>query len=173
MIRYYEIKAVDASDAVEPVTLDEAKTFMEVDYDDKNVLISSLIKGSRKAIQRRLNKVLVKSVVTLKVKTTCALQPIDLAYYSNPSGLAVSDLEGDSLTLGTDEYKVFGSQVSIGYRGLFGLTWTETPAVDEDIKEAIMMLVAYRFSNRGDQEKQTGIPADIDAIIDQYRTIVL
>jgi hypothetical protein len=173
VINYYAIKAVDAEDASEPLDLEDAKAFMRVDYDDDNELISSLIKASRKLIQKQLGKPLVKSDVTLTVKTSCAYAPIELAYYSNATAFAVSDLDTDSLAFTGDEYTITGNQIAINYKGAFALSWTETPEVDADVLEAIKMLVAYRYNNRGDQEKQTGIPEDIETIIDQNRVVWL
>ena len=173
MVNFYNIKAIDATDVTEPVTLEDAKAFMKVDYSDDDAVITAMIKSARKIIARKLNRVLVPSTVTLTVQTSNAYEPVGLYYDSNIADLIVTDLEADSLPLSADEYKMLNSTLTFNYKGAYRLTWTETPQVEDDIKEAIKMLVAYRYNNRGDQEKQTGIPEDIQAIIDLNAVIAL
>jgi hypothetical protein len=166
MITQYSIQAVDANDATEPVTVEETKAFMRVDYTDDDSVIERLIKSARRLIGRKLNRVLVKSNVTLTVSSTYGSEPIGLYYYSNASLFTLTDVDTDE-ALAIDEYAIKDNVLRVDYAGLYSLTWTETPDVGEDIKEAIKMLVAYRYNNRGDQEKQQGMPLDVQEIINQ------
>jgi hypothetical protein len=76
----------------------------------------------------------------------------------------------EELTINEDYY--LNGSLKLG-TGSFKLEYGITPVVPQALKEAIMMLVAYRYNNRGDQEKQQGIPEDIEAKISKYRQIWL
>jgi hypothetical protein len=71
-----------------------------------------------------------------------------------------------------DDYYLNGS-LKVVSASKSKIAYSITPVVPVAIKEAIKMLVAYRYNNRGDQEKQAGIPEDVKAKISKYQQIWL
>ena len=128
---------------------------MRVDYDDDDVLIGKMISSARKFLEKRLNKPLVATDYVLRVQTSCANDSVDLPQYVT-GDVTISDLDNDSVLLTDDEYTLTGNLLQVGYKGFYKAQYSVTPVVDADIIEALKMLVAYRYNNRGDNEKQSG-----------------
>jgi hypothetical protein len=84
----------------------------------------------------------------------------------------IQDGEADvTQTLNDDYY--FNGSLKIANASTNKIAYTITPTVPQSIKEAIKMLVAYRYNNRGDQELQQGIPVDILSKVSKFRQIWL
>lgn len=178
MIDLFNIE-VSESSPTEPVTLDEAKAWVGVDFADHDDLLTSMITGSRQDVEQLLNGKLVAASIVAYANTTRSEN-----LYQFPWALKYSHVDIDSvivyglvdgetdetLTI-NDDYYLNGSLKLTA--GSFKLIYDIVPVVPQALKEAIMMLVAYRYNNRGDQEKQQGIPVDIEAKISKYRQIWL
>lgn len=128
--------AIVSEDWVEPVTLDHAKTYMRVDYDDDDMFISNLITAARKRIERLCGISIVDK--TLKVVIECVNRQ-ELPYGPVKSvittGLTFIGNEFKRL-VGEGEFTV---EYTVGY----------DPAPD-DLLLAIKAEVLYRYENRGD-----------------------
>ena len=178
MIDKYQISVSNVS-AVLPVTLDEAKAWAVVDHDDHDILLTSMIEGATDDVENELGWALREMDVSFHMTNTKADEAIyDLPYVRSLD--SVSDLEvsliedgvADELQVLDTNYYLNGS-LKIAAAQRSKVTYTVTPVVPQAIKEAIMMLVAYRYNNRGDQEKQHGLPADIEHKINRYRKVWL
>lgn len=157
MIEYYNIRIIDAESIEEPVTVDEAKDWMRVDYEDDNDLIESMIKSARQTLEKFLNLALVDKTVSFDAKTTCEEDSIRLPYVEDIEEITITDVDKDEEVV-ADNYKLRYSGVKVNYSGLFGIEYDiEAGEIPEAIKEAIKMEVAERYANRGENDKTEGL----------------
>ena len=178
MITLYNIQ-VNESSPSEPVSLLEAKAWAVVDHDDHDDLLSSMITGAREDIEQELNLKLVDATALFYVNTTRDEEELisfpyaySLSWVDDVEINLIEDGEADELQVINEDYYLNGS-LKIGSASKNKIEYTITPTVPTAIKEAIKMLVAYRYNNRGDQEKQHGLPEDILHKVSKYRQIWL
>ena len=178
MINLYNIQ-VSESSSTEPVSLNEAKAWLQIDFSDHDDLLSSMITGAREDIEQELNIKLVNSNASFYVTTTNDYEQLYVFPYASSLSWVgdveinlIEDGEADELQTIDDDYYLNGS-LKINSASKNKISYTITPVVPTAIKEAIKMLVAYRYNNRGDQEKQMGIPEDVKAKVAKWRQIWL
>lgn len=159
MTTYTRIQVTEGESIIEPVTVDEAKDWLRVDYDDDDDVIEGMIKGARQSIEQFLNIALVDKSVVVDVKTTCEEDLIRLPYVDSAQGeIEVTDIDNDDSAVETDNYKIRGAQVKINYYGYFSIAYDiEAGEIPEAIKEAIKMEVAERYKNRGENDNTEGL----------------
>lgn len=138
----------------EPVTLDQAKAFLNVGFDDDNDIITAMITGARELLEREMN-------ISIAPKTLKVTFTHDGCYnYSIPYG-PIGDLTeavykydwDDTVDVTTTDYKLIGDEFKQfrGQTGIWAITYTAgyitTP---EAIKQGILKQVAWMYENRGD-----------------------
>jgi hypothetical protein len=156
MTRYYNTIVTEGT-VTEPVSLQEVKDWLQIDFDDKDSLITSMITGARQSLEKYLNLHLVPKDVTLDVQSTGEIVILPYAY--SPGTIEINQLDSadqtNTLTDGQDYYSR-GNTLRIG-AGRYVISYATTPAVPEALKEAIKMEVAERFQNRGEYSKESSI----------------
>jgi uncharacterized phiE125 gp8 family phage protein len=177
LINLYNIQVSEGS-VVEPVSLIDAKAWLQIDFTDHDTLLSSMITGAREDIEGELNLKLVNSTASFYVTTTKESDELNVFPYALFGWVGdveinlIEDGEADELQLIDEDYYLNGSlKVVSAQRSK--VAYSITPVVPTAIKEAIKMLIAYRYNNRGDQEKQMGIPEDVLAKISRFKQIWL
>lgn len=178
MINQIQIQSrVDASGVTEPVDVDSVKEHIRglEDTTEFDTKLALFIKSARRMIENYCSRSFVSQDITgdLEFENEDSKTFI-FPYATAVSAVAINELdEEDSpteLASGTDYFvrnntiRITPGRYSISYRTVPG-----TP--DENIKEAIRSLVAYKFGNPGDQERaeQQGMPEDVRTIIEPYR----
>jgi hypothetical protein len=169
---------VSEGSVVEPVSLDEAKVWLQIDFTDHDLLLTSMITGAREDIENFLSLKLVASTVSLYLDTTKETDEITVLPYSPylPSSFSTFNQINkgeDPTAMAVDVDYYLNGTLSFTTGGRYQLGYSTATNVPETLKEAIKMLVAYRFDNRGDQEKQQGIPEDVISKIHSYKQIWL
>jgi hypothetical protein len=145
---------VSEGSVTEPVTLVEAKAWLQVDHDDHDALLTAMITGARISLERWLNLALVAKDITLDADNTKDDYDVMLfPYAKGVSSVAVSSLDGNDeetvLTTGTDYY-VRANSLRIP-NGRHYVSYSVVPGtIPEDLKEAIKMEVAERYRARGE-----------------------
>lgn len=178
MIEISNISKTVTGTPTEPVTVSQAKAFMHVDYSDDDTVITDMIVSAREDIERETNLALVDSSVSFDVELN-ELDAEDVAIVKLPYGSAatgstvITDLNNDDAVVDTDDYTVRGNKIRLEVYGRMNVVYDVVPDVPTALKEAIMMLVAYRYNNRGDQDKQHGMPEDILRKISKYEEVWL
>lgn len=160
------LRATPVTPVTEPVTLVKAKEWLNVDHSDDDALITDLITSCRQFIEKATNQKVVPHTVVQRTTTTTGEEfPL---HYGNATGLAIESLDstGTLTTLDADQYYQADNNINVYSAGSYRLTYTVGADADSDLIEGIKMLIAYRYNNRGDQEKQQGIPDDVQKIID-------
>lgn len=169
MINQYNIVKAEADNITEPVTLAEAKAYMGVDYVDFDDLIEALITFERESVEEYCALALVQSTVSFNVETTQCKEAVTLPYVSKAANVVIKD-EDDNVI---QDYRIWGNILRIEEPGAYQVSYDTANLVPKALKHAIQMLVAYRFNHRGDEEKQQGIPMDIQKKLDPHRILWL
>lgn len=177
----YNATVTEAGSITEPVLLVDAKAWMKVDHDDENDLIELLITAARQDIENYCSIKLVDSSVVAFVSVKDSDEEYLQFPYAIRSMIDESSIDVNYLTKGEDdelqvldEDYYFEHGISFSGTGKYRIEYDVlVTAVPESLKEAIKMLVAYRFNNRGDQEPQLGIPEDVRVKIHKYKQIWL
>lgn len=132
----------------EPVSLSDMKEYLRIDFEDDDMLITSMITAARMACEKYLGMVLVDTTVK--------------AYYKNGGDLIqlmygpIKETDGTPvITSGTevgDEIVGNGNQVWLSCTGdrtlVYSSGWGGVP---EWARLAIMQQVAWNYENRGDE----------------------
>jgi hypothetical protein len=179
VLTLHTIQVSETGAPTEPVSRDEVKSWAKIDHTDDDTLIDSMRIGARQDIEQELNVKLVPSTVSFYLTTTLEGEQLtmlpwafSLAQVSALTVNLIEDGETNQLQVLNEDYYFNGSlKIAADSRNL--IAYTVTPVVPTAIKEAIKMLVAYRYNNRGDHEKQAGIPEDIERKIAKWRQIWL
>ena len=169
MITYNDITLTEPDGAEESVNLSEVRPWCNIDSDDDDSLLEGMITGARQDIEKITNQALVTKTVEVYFDCTRESDIIKLPYGAI-SSLNVYSLESTTetaMTLGVG-YTVRGNSIACLSGGCFKATYTVGNNVPQALKEAVMMLVAYRYNNRGDGDKQQGIPEDVAVRISKY-----
>jgi hypothetical protein len=180
VVSLQSIQITEVGTPTEPVTLADVKAWASVDHTDHDTLLTSMITGARQDVEQELGGVkLVESTALFYLNTTKDAENISqlpgalsLAHVSDLTVELVEDGETNEVQVLDEDY-YFNGTLKIGSAARHLVSYTITPVVPTAIKEAIKMLVAYRYNNRGDQEKQHGIPEDIERKVSKYRQIWL
>jgi hypothetical protein len=180
MISLSNIQVTETGTPTEPVTVDGAKTHIKgldgvTDFDEE---IGRFITAARQDIENYLSLKLVPATVSLYLDTTKDTDEITVLPYSlylPPSFSTFNQInkgeDPEAMAIDIDYY--LNGTLSFTTGGRYQLGYDVATTVPETLKEAIKMLVAYRFNNRGDQEKQQGIPEDVISKINSYKQIWL
>jgi uncharacterized phiE125 gp8 family phage protein len=176
VINYLNISYTEPEAPTEPVLLADVKAWANIDHTDDDALLTGMITGARQDIENETNTFLVPKEVIVHAESTAENDIIRLPY-GVASSIVVSSIETDEtleeLTAGTDYYTRASMYVLPGSTGNYHIAYTAGASVPTALKEAVKMLVAYRYNNRGDQEKQHGLPEDIKKKVEKYQQIWL
>ncbi len=180
--------------AIEPVSLIEAKTWLRIDGAEEDGLITTLIAAARLMVEAASGRMLIDQGWRLVMDAW----PVDgrlrlpLAPFRSVLGARVFDANGVAtavpaellaLELGSDPpvLAIAGPvpQPGRAREGVdvdvivgFGPSAADAPA---PLKQAILLLVARWFENRGDAlgPEAASLPADVAALIAPYRRVRL
>lgn len=182
--------------AAEPVTLAEAKLFLRVEHDDEDDLIEALIAGSRIHVEAQTHRALITQtwrlvrdtwpdngrlgVLPVPLASLVAARTYDAAGTAHTFDTAVFTLDKASapalLSFAPGALPVPGRtvagievDVTVGYG-------TTAASVPEPLRQAIRLLTAHWYENRGLVAAGGGaavLPASVAALIAPYRVLSL
>ena len=179
--------------AVEPLSLDEAKAYLRVETTDDDAVIGALISGSRIHIEAQTRRALITQswrlsadawpedgrwpVVPAPLQTLTAARVYDFDNVAHDVDLQafVPDLGGSALgfapwALPAPGRLIAGVEldVTVGY----GVAAANVP---EALRQAIRLLVAHWYENRGLAAvgTVTVLPSTVAALIAPYRVLSL
>lgn len=179
----YKSQVTESEEIEEPVLLPEAKEWMRVDHTDDDDLIDSMIVAARQDIEGFCEIKLVDSSVIAWYNVKDSEEEFSQFIGAIPEMIDPDSLEINYIVKGEDdelqtidEDYYFDNSLSFGSTGKFKVEYDiATALIPESLKEAIKMLVAYRYQNRGDQDKslQQGLPGDIISKVYKYKQVWL
>lgn len=148
---------VKSEGGTEPVVLADVKAWIQVDFTDFDVMLTSMLTGARKTIEGFTNLKLVETGITMDVETTKCNESVFIPYSYGAIGdigiTKLDDVDAETdLVAGTDFYQR-GNNIRVPYPGRYAFSYTtNADNIPEDLKEAIKMEVAERFANRGENQ---------------------
>lgn len=134
----------------EPVSLQEAKDFMSVDYTEKDTIIQSLITAARQLLEDKYDIGIVKKTVQAIVNNSCGGIEISGAPIGTVSAVDQNDDVVDLTIIGLD-HKFIESPcdcyLKIQYESGF-----DADDVPEIMKAAVKQQVLWMFEHLGDED---------------------
>jgi hypothetical protein len=147
----------------EPVTLAEAKAFCRIDGDGDDALVSALIAAARLQVESLSGRALVTQTWRLTLEDVPGLVvPLPvipaIALVDAPDG---ATLVGDAVLLAEP-----AATLTLDYTAGYG----DAAAVPADLKQALLLLVAYWFEYR---DSVSAPPASVERLLAGYRRVRL
>jgi hypothetical protein len=141
--------------AAEPVSLDEAKDWMSVDYEEKNDIITSLITAARRLLERKYGIGIIEKDMKVVLNNSCGGHDLPEPPVSEVTAVNADD-DAVELTLSGD-FDIYVDcpkcdNLTVTYKS--GYPLDEVP---EDYKTAIKQQVLWMFENLGDQAMQSQV----------------
>jgi uncharacterized phiE125 gp8 family phage protein len=154
---------------VEPVTVNEARDFLRIDFDDDEVLVGALITAAREYVEGYTERALVNQTWTVKMDDFWGDCVLELPYppLSSVTSITYVDTDGASQTVATATYTVDTDSEPGRIYLAYGKTWptarsernavtitfvagygAAASAVPDRAKTAIKMLVGDMYENR-------------------------
>lgn len=178
-----------APPAVEPVALDEAKAWLRLQGGDDDDLVRSLLVSARLLVEAQTRRLLVTQGWRLTFDAWPATRRLHLPLtpFQGLGAIAVASADGTMQALSPALYELDPAPlaprlclapllpapgrelagISIDVTAGYGSAPADVPA---PLRQAILMLAARWFENRGDAPTDTEImPAAIDALILPFR----
>lgn len=165
---------------VEPINLQQAKDHLRLETDDEDALVTRLITSCRLELEKWLKVAFVTQAwrVLVDVFDTPVYAPIMpvttvvvTAIDSEGAYTDVIDAADYSADRNTGRVRpkttISGADDFEGVQIDFTSTIT---ALDDDLKTALLELVAYRYQNRGNIEA-SAIPASVKAMVQHLRYV--
>lgn len=144
----------------EPVTLNEAKLWLKVDYTADDTLITDLISHCRELIENYIERSLVASTVTVEVFAEGTyILPL-------PNHISVDAVTLDGAA--TDEYIATGTslkRITFTSTGVYRITYKTDSLVFPALKTLLKKLIAHNYENRNAISE---MPKDIYSALMQY-----
>ena len=139
----------------EPVSLDEAKDWMSVDYDDKNDIITALITAARRLLERKYGIGIVEKDMKVVLNNSCGGHdlpepPIAEVTAANSDGDAVELILSGDFDIYIDCPKC--DKLTVTYKS--GYPLAEVP---EEYKTAIKQQVLWMFEHLGEEVAESQV----------------
>jgi uncharacterized phiE125 gp8 family phage protein len=174
--------------AVEPVSVPEMRAYLRLDHEAEDELIAGLVKAGRLLVEAASRRVLIESrwrvvldrwpadrVVRLPLSPLIAVERIgvrDAAGVESDLAGALFHAETSAdpplirvMAAAPDPGVAVGG-IAIDLRAGFGAA---PPTVPAPLRQAIRMLVARWFENRGDVAGLQTLPAEVQALVAPYQ----
>lgn len=158
---------------IEPITLDEAKAWLKVDFDAENGLIEGLIMAAREVAEHHTNRLFITQQLTemFPAETTClrlgsgnvqALVSVSVA----GEDLEVEDYQLTETDLGHAVILTTAPATApkVVYTAGYGDTADDVPAV---IKQAMQLMITDWYENRADKVKR--LPTASENLLNKVR----
>lgn len=172
---------------IEPVTLDEVKTYLRVDSHQENNLLEQLIKTARRMIEDYTSRAMItqthRVIAGVDEVMTLPMAPFQniVAKPKVLTGKSSEVVQNYRLDLSRPQARLYlahrfaqESSFQIDYRVGYGDSPMDVP---EPLRQALLLLVADLYENRpGETTNKAGIhalPGLVRSMLDPYRIIHL
>jgi hypothetical protein len=144
------------NDAVaEPVSLDEAKEWMSIDYDEKNDIITSLITAARRLLERKYGVGIVEKDMKVVLNNSCGGHDLPEPPISEVTAVNKDDVSV-TLTLSGD-YDQYVDCPACDYLVVSYKSGYPLDQVPEEYKTAIKEQVLWMFEHLGEEIMQSQV----------------
>jgi hypothetical protein len=136
------------------ITLQEAKDYCRVDFNDDDNLFTRLIASSRLSLQQYTGRVfLAANCTAMYAQEGCGDR---VALYFSDNMVLPEDDAYTGLLIGDSYLETTDSKVSLTYTAGYAAA-----SVPEWMKHAVLMDVAYKYENRGDVAVSSSICTEV------------
>jgi uncharacterized phiE125 gp8 family phage protein len=172
-----------------PVSLDEAKSHVRVRHDEDDTYIEGLIKAATRHVENSLGMAMMARTLRLSQDTFTDNIELTPGPVSSVLNVKYYDENGDQQTLDPLSYTVDLSMPSSWVVRNDDYSWPDTldginavtvdfvtgadalPNDQEDLKWAVLLIIAHFYYNRGDGNEP--LPPALDAMLQNYRQIIV
>ena len=178
--------------ALEPVTLGYAKTFLRVDNDDEDALISDLIQSARERIEGLIGGALISRprryksgkvsargvfiahsevtdvsavrVVGDEATTEISLSALSINLRCNPPSIRLKDRPSFK------SFQPSATTLEVDFMAGYGANSEDVPM---PLRQAVLLLLAQSYEYRAPSDVPPTVPMMVDALIMPYRQVRL
>jgi uncharacterized phiE125 gp8 family phage protein len=181
--------------ACEPLSLAEAKTWLRLDTTSEDDLVGALVTSARLVVEASTRRLLITQTWRFVLDEWPRSRVFDIPYapFRSLVGIRVYDAGGEAQGLSTALYALAASpeRARLTFSGplpapgqsangieidaVFGYG-DDAASVPEPLRQAIRLLTARWFENRGDVERDTAgadLPDPVGALVAPYRRVRL
>lgn len=154
--------------STEIVILAEAKAFMRVTFNDDDSVITEMIKASRQVCESWANRPFTPKTVKVMIESYDSFsKPLPYGPATITLVESIDDF-GNPTAVASTDYKYRNGVIYLPW-GVNEISYTVAPVVTSAMKEAVMMEVAQRYLNRGENTNDfpTGLSEGAKAILDR------
>lgn len=156
---------------VEPVSLEEVKEWMSVDYDEKDTIITSLITASRRLLERKYGIGIVQKDMKVVLNNSCGGHDLPEPPISEVTAV---NKDGDAVELVlSGDFDMYVDCPACEYLVVSYKSGYELDEVPEDYKTAIKQQVLWMFENLGDQDMSAKVSPMAAATLAPYKRTTL
>ena len=162
----------DALNLVEPVSLNSAKAFLKINFDDDDYIIQGMIRSARELLEKQLNiSITPKTVTATFTHDGCFEYPIPYGPVGEVISAQFQYCEEETVAISTSNYKVLGSEFKM-FKGTAGW-WTLEYKAGYDyppqaIRDGMLKQVAWMYENRGDVAGAGQVNPDVLYMLSVY-----
>ena len=157
---------------IEPISLDEAKSFLRVDNDDENAFIETLIRSAREQLEDRLNIAMIERSMRLEQSDggdiVLPRWPVSTIDTVSVNGQATSVFTVNLRSRPVVVTVSLGAPATIEFTAGYGPDQSDIPA---PLRQAILLLVAHGYEHRDTLSE--AMPLMVDALTMPYRVLGL
>lgn len=164
--------------ASEPVTLDDVKDKLKIDYDDEDDLITSLIKVARQQLEAWSGLAFGEKEITMTMQSHRLTVDFPIIPVNTVDSVIVyKDSENEETLVSGDDYLLIGTKdKKLNIYDLYNdieIQYT-TPelsdSIADSVKEAIKSQVAFLYEHRGDSQIG-GLSPIAKALLQNHRKV--
>lgn len=126
--------------ASEPVSQQDAKRRLRIDFDDDNADIDLMIESARDHAEKYCNVRFASQTVEMKCDGFCDLERLPEAPISSVTSIAYVDTDGATQTLATSVYELRNDGLEAAIVRKYGQQW---PAIQSGSRIAVTAVVGY------------------------------
>ncbi len=173
MIRNRTLDVSTVTDVItEPVTLEEAKEALTIDFPDHNTLITGLITAARQLLEKQLNITIAPKVLSVYFSCDgCYEYRLPYGPIGDVVSVSFTYEQGEGVSISSDDYKIIGADFKQfkGKQGYYTIQYKAgyNPA-PQAIKNGILKQVAWMYENRGDKTTDGVINRDVLLMLSGY-----
>jgi len=170
----------------EPLTIEEAKSQLRLDFDEDDALVQRLVRAARMWVEGQTHRALMEQTWDQKMPCFPGLIRFEKNPVMSVSSITYDEGSSPNPTLAASQYTVVTRNYNSYVAPAYGVSWPSTLAVPEAVTvrfvagytevpepltHAVAMLVAHWYENREitTHGSVSEVPMAVEALISPYR----
>lgn len=176
---------ITSAPASEPVTLDQVKAQSRIETTDEDIYLNGLIAAARAHVESMCGLRIITQTIAAKCDAFADLATLPFGPVASVSSITYVDVTGATQTVPGSVYETRADGLSASIVLKSGQAWPTiqtgsritvtavcgTAAAPEEIKQAMLMLIAHWYVNREavGQNNVAPMPMAVDALLANWR----